>query len=460
MPRRFLLRLFAAAAPAGDHVPDGELLRRFVSSQDSSAFELIVRRHADAVWTAGFRILGNEADAEDVFQATFLALFRKAGAIRGTCVGGWLHRVAVNAALKVKAKRAPGINPGVDPDDTPGLTPGARPEIAELAAVVHDELARLPDRYRLPVVLCDLEGQSHADAAKSLGWPIGSVSGRLSRARDILRDRLTRRGFAAPAAVLVATAAPGSAINAATAIALGAVPASPIVSSLTEGVLSAMRLAKLKLTAAVVAATGFVALAGTGAVYALVHTPTPGLAPAADPQTGADAKPPVDDPAKSKPVAHDFTAFPDLDAKEFKDMVEKCPNLFSTTEEVSNPKDAAARQLLKAMVNNARTELRLLVARVNAGTELDPKGMSEAAERVSTAVVSLDPAKALALAEERVRVMKWFEKIVDVRVRAGSATNQELHRVRYDRLNAELQLTRVKAAPGGKAPAGTGPVRP
>ena len=79
MSRRFLFRLFAAAVPAGDHVSDRELLRRFVATRDSAAFELLVRRHADAVWVAGLRVLGNETDAEDVFQATFLALVRKAG---------------------------------------------------------------------------------------------------------------------------------------------------------------------------------------------------------------------------------------------------------------------------------------------------------------------------------------------------------------------------------------------
>src|SRR5689334_22943935 len=104
MSRRFLFRLFAAAVSAGDHVPDRELLRRFVATRDSAAFELLVRRHADAVWVAGLRILGNEAGAEDVFQATFLALVRKAGSVRDECIGGWLHRVAVNAALKVKAR--------------------------------------------------------------------------------------------------------------------------------------------------------------------------------------------------------------------------------------------------------------------------------------------------------------------------------------------------------------------
>src|SRR5262245_39266405 len=102
MARR-LFRLLASAAPPGDHVPDAELLRRFATTRDAAAFELLVRRHADAVWSAGRRVLRNEADAEDAFQATFVVLARRAGNIREGCVGGWLYRVAVNASLRLGA---------------------------------------------------------------------------------------------------------------------------------------------------------------------------------------------------------------------------------------------------------------------------------------------------------------------------------------------------------------------
>lgn len=102
--RRLLLRLLASAPSAGAHVPDAELLRRFVASNDAAAFDLVVRRHADAVWAAAFRVLRNEADAEDAFQAAFLALLRRSKQVHSASVGGWLHRVAVHAALKLRER--------------------------------------------------------------------------------------------------------------------------------------------------------------------------------------------------------------------------------------------------------------------------------------------------------------------------------------------------------------------
>src|SRR5262249_25680880 len=151
--------------------------------------EVLVWRHAPMVWATCRRILRHQHDTEDAFQATFLALARTAGSI-GTrqAVGGWLPPVAANAARKLRADRPAG---GVV-EEVP-----TRPEsdTGELAAVVDEEVSRLPDRMRAAFVLCCLEGMTSAEAARELRCPVGTVDSRLHTARTRLRDRLVRRGF-------------------------------------------------------------------------------------------------------------------------------------------------------------------------------------------------------------------------------------------------------------------------
>lgn len=276
MPRH-LLRFLFAAAPEG--VPDADLLRRFAATHDESAFELLVRRHADLVWKVCRGVLRHDHDAEDAFQATFLALARRAETIRTPCAAGWLQRVAVHAALKQKAKSARFSRVEL-PDRTV-----AAPD-PELAAIVHEELANLPEAFRLPVLLCDLEGHTHAEAAKQLGWPIGTVSGRLSRARERLRERLTRRGMA-PVLVVGSLAASSGAIRAAVAVGVGTLPAPSGVLALTTEVLFTMQTAKRNLIGIVMALMLGVAGGSTLVAVGQVDTPAP-VTKAAPP---AQAKP-------------------------------------------------------------------------------------------------------------------------------------------------------------------------
>lgn len=272
MPHRFLFRFLNVSVPIGDPVPDIELLRRFTQDRDSAALELLVRRHSSAVWSACRRVLTCEADAEDAFQATFLVLARKAGAIRGSCVGGWLHRVAVNTALKLRERSARFVVASTERlADFPALTPGEHDW--ELQSIVQEELARLPERYRLPVVLCELEGHSHAEVAKLLGWPIGSVSGRLSRARTILQNRLTRRGVATPAIMFPVLILPPAIVSNTAAAATGSTAISPTVSKLSEGVLSMMHLARCRAIAVWLLSIGLVTLSGFGTLIALGQGP-------------------------------------------------------------------------------------------------------------------------------------------------------------------------------------------
>ncbi|WP_052559859.1 RNA polymerase sigma factor [Gemmata sp. SH-PL17] len=295
MPPRFL-RLLSAAAPSGDVTSDAELLRKYVASGDADAFELLVRRHADTVWNACLRVLGNEADAADAFQATFLILTRRAATVRGTCAGGWLHRVAANTARRLRTRRRPTVEANFDETIAPGPVLGERLERDEFAAAVHEELAQFPERYRLPVVLCDLEGHTHSEAAKVLGWPVGSVSGRLSRAHAMLRARLARRGFVAPV-LFVACAVPSRIVQAAIGIGTGAIAAPTLVSHLTEGVLLSMHAAKMKV--ATLLAVGFLGAVGLGVVFAAERPNAPAVAvapeqdddkPEPDPKTTRDPK--------------------------------------------------------------------------------------------------------------------------------------------------------------------------
>ena len=276
-----LARVVAAALAAADPTPDVDLLHRFAESRDPAAFELLVRRHADLVWRVCRGVLrGDRHRAEDAFQATFLALARKASTVRGS-TAGWLFRVARHAALKARAKAA--RFPGPLPDELPGVERADPTEAAEVSAAVAEEVDRLPARLRDPVVLCLLQGLTHAEAASRLGWAVGTVASRLSRARDRLRGRLERRGVAGAALTAAGGSAPGSLVRSTAAVGAGATPTRAVV-SLTNGALTAMSVPKLKWAIAAV----MLGLAGGGSLWAVGH----GDAPKADPPPkAAEAKP-------------------------------------------------------------------------------------------------------------------------------------------------------------------------
>jgi RNA polymerase sigma factor (sigma-70 family) len=147
------------------------------------------------------RVLGNDADADDAFQATFLVFVRKArGLARPEQAAGWLHAVALRVARKARATRAlrrEREGAAVENLDVQGPA-SADPAARDLRRTLDEELDRLPEKYRLPIVLCELEGRTLEEAAQLLGWPKGTVAGRLSRGREILRKRLSRRNVGLP----------------------------------------------------------------------------------------------------------------------------------------------------------------------------------------------------------------------------------------------------------------------
>jgi RNA polymerase sigma factor (sigma-70 family) len=238
----------------GAGLPDEHLLQCFVAHRDDAAFAALVRRHGGLVWGVCRRVLRNHHDAEDAFQATFLVLVRKAASLTSRkLLANWLHGVAYKTALKARAMT-----------NKRQLRERRISELPELALpddiredwqpLLDQELSRLPEKYRVPIILCDLEGKTRKEAAQQLGWPEGTLSGRLSRGRTMLANRLARHGLSLTAGALataltekaasagVPASVISSTIKAAPLVAAGQAAAPGVISAkvaaLTNGVLN------------------------------------------------------------------------------------------------------------------------------------------------------------------------------------------------------------------------------
>ena len=197
----------STAQPASDAV----LLERFRLRQDEEAFAALVARHGPMVRRLCGRILANTQDAEDAFQATFLVLARKATVVRPTTLASWLHGVAYRVACKARGSAARHrLQPlPLDVPD-PHADPLAEVSAREVLTLFDEELRRLPEVYRLPIILCCLQGRSQEEAARQLGWTPGSLQGRLERGRKRLHARLARRGVSFAATMLMLEAVQGA----------------------------------------------------------------------------------------------------------------------------------------------------------------------------------------------------------------------------------------------------------
>jgi RNA polymerase sigma factor (sigma-70 family) len=174
----------AALRQDGAGMTDGQLLGRFIEQWDENAVAALVRRHAPMVWGVCRRVLGNPHDAEDAFQATFLVLVRKAASVRQReQVGNWLYGVANQTALKARALRAKRRTRERQVADMPDIEAPHQDESRDLQTFLDQELSRLPDKYRVAIVLCDLEGKTRKETARQLGLPEGTLAGRLTRGR-------------------------------------------------------------------------------------------------------------------------------------------------------------------------------------------------------------------------------------------------------------------------------------
>jgi HlyD family secretion protein len=314
--RRLIHSLRQSAAPDCPPDDDGQLLRNFLTRGDQNAFELLLWRHGPMVLGVCRRLLANPHDAEDAFQATFLALVKKAGSITaGAALGSWLYRVACRVALRLRAalaRRARREQPGVE--DMPAAASVDSPA-SDLRRVLDEEVNRLPARHRAAFVLCCLEGKSGAEAARELGCPPGTVSSRLTRAREQLRRRLARRGLAPSAAFAVALAgetgaAPVSAglvrstLEAARLLAAGKAAGGALSEqalTLAEGVVRAMSLTRFKVATLVCLVVGLL-LAGLSVSRPALDA-SPGEQARQDDPARADQKPKAAKQGKGGPVS-------------------------------------------------------------------------------------------------------------------------------------------------------------
>jgi RNA polymerase sigma factor (sigma-70 family) len=264
-------------------VPDGELLSRYLAGRDADAFAALVRRHGPMVLGVCRRVLRHHQDAEDAFQATFLVLLRKAATVRPRgMVGHWLYGVAYQTAVRARCWAAKRRGRETHLADAPEPAVTEKDGWDDVRPLLDRELNALPAKYRAVVVLCDLEGKTRKEAAGELGWPEGTVAGRLARGRALLASRLARRGVTLSLASLVVALAGGRAsacvpvpLTDATVRAAGLFAESPAagvlsghVAALTEGVLQAMLLNKIKKVAVLL----LVACVGLGAGGLLYQT--------------------------------------------------------------------------------------------------------------------------------------------------------------------------------------------
>jgi RNA polymerase sigma factor (sigma-70 family) len=195
-------RRIEAPTQAAPEVPDRELLDRFVRERDEAAFAALVKRHGAMVLGVCRRVLHNRHDAEDACQAAFLVLARKAATIRKQAsLASWMYGVAYHVAKNLKRNLARQNARHAALEEMRQAAVAGETRWHDVQQALDEELSQLAQRYRIPLVLCYLEGKTRDEAARQVGWSLGTLRGRLDRGRELLRQRLLRRGLTLPVAL-------------------------------------------------------------------------------------------------------------------------------------------------------------------------------------------------------------------------------------------------------------------
>jgi RNA polymerase sigma factor (sigma-70 family) len=454
-----LRRLVGPRAAAG--TTDHDLLERFVTRREPAAFEALLARHGPMVLRVCRSLLPDPHAAEDAFQATFLVLLRRAAAIRRReLLANWLygvaHRLAGRAranAFRQKARQRDGV-------DALAAKPTDDAEARDLGRVLHEELDRLPARYRSPLILCYLRGMTQAEAAKELGWTPGAVRGRLERARQRLQSRLARRGVGPSAGVLAATltgeaeAVPPALVTRILDAAARTAPGeagrggliAPSAVALAEGVVRSMVLTRVKIGVAFVLALAALT-AGTGVIRhrwlaAQQGAPAGAGAPRAG-GAGEGEKPRAKTGKERADELNGFLTGPDDG--------QATPALADISEDVRKSllEGTADRgrlgDLLKEQLEAARTmtDARWMEFLAGRGT-LDI--LLEASNHLLQAEFDLANKRSdrLAILESYWQRMKDIETVTEARFEAGRVPIADRAQTRFNRARAELWLERAK----------------
>jgi RNA polymerase sigma factor (sigma-70 family) len=376
--------LFDAGVLAG--CSDRELVERFATRRDGvaeSAFHELIRRHGPMVLRVCRSTLRDEHDAHDAFQATFLILVRKARSlwIRDS-LGPWLHAVALRIAAR--ARTAAARRRALERRSIRMINRSPDREVADdQDAVLHEEVGRLPERYRKVLVLCDLEGLSHDEAAQQLGWPIGTVKSRQSRGRERLKGRLIRRGLAPTSVVtslltfehsssaMVPATLTEATLQAAMRIGVGKIALAGLVAgpvaALVQGGLRTMILSKLKIAAMVVmlalGSTGVAVVSYAGPPWHSEHGNQLANGGEQDPATKTTS--PADPPEARQ--AKDSTLEDQLHA-----LVNELSGASDLSKELANLRDANRLQELQATIQKQQAKYVAATGRILALAERHP----------------------------------------------------------------------------------------